>query len=99
MFSSCYYEMVTKKSPKNATKHVVRDMKKRRIQCKNVAPQQCGTDVCKNNMDCFLFAGLFLMPSENGRRSVTSFPPHSSLHTMQNAIREPLYYHMEVTSW
>ena len=33
------------------------------------------------------------LPSENGRRSVTCFPPPSFLHTIQIAIREPLYYH------
>ena len=30
---------------------------------------------------------VYFLPSGNGRRSVTSFPPTSFLHTMKNAIR------------
>ena len=51
------------------------------------SPQQRGTKFA-NKMNCFLFFCSFFLPSENGRRWVTSFPTPSLLHTMQNAIRE-----------
>ena len=34
------------------------------------------------------------MPSGNGRRSVTSFPPPSFSHARKNSIRGPLYHHI-----
>ena len=50
---------------------------------KMLSLEHCGTECC-HQMDCFFFRRFFLLSSENGRRSVTSFPPFSLLHAMAN---------------
>ena len=78
--SSCGCEVVKKRSPKIASKHVVtRHGQSKKCHHRNDVGQILG----EKKHGLFLFL-LFILPSENGRRSVFSFTPPSSLQTMQN---------------
>ena len=74
--SSYGCEFVKMRSPQVASKNVVTRHGKKCCECHaQKLPQQCETDCCEKIMDCSLFLGGSFLPSENGRRSVTSCPP------------------------
>ena len=89
-------DVVKKRSPTTASKHVVT----RHGHKEDANKMQRNFITTEKSMDCFSFllALLFALRKRSpfGNlffRSVTSFPPPSFLHTTQNAVRGPLYYH------